>query len=124
MLNLGKNKDEISVVDDQLGNPTNANDLAYEILKIILTENYGTYHCTGEGICSWYEFASAIMKNANLNCRVKPISSEEYAKLFPNSAKRPAYSALENRHLADSIGNEMRQWEEALKCYLSRISLA
>lgn len=124
MLNLGKNKDEISVVDDQLGNPTNANDLAYEILKIILTENYGTYHCTGEGICSWYEFASAIMKNANLNCRVKPISSEEYAKLYPNSARRPAYSALENRHLADSIGNEMRQWEEALKCYLSRISLA
>ena len=60
MMKLGKEKDAITVVNDQRGNPTNANDLAYHILRLIETEEYGVYHCTGKGECSWYDFAKRI----------------------------------------------------------------
>lgn len=60
MRKLGKEKDCIKVVNDQKGNPTNANDLAYHILKLIETEEYGIYHCTGKGECTWYDFAKMI----------------------------------------------------------------
>ena len=59
MVNLAKTHDTLNVVNDQLGNPTNAVDLAYHILKLAVSHDYGIYHCTGSGICSWYDFASA-----------------------------------------------------------------
>jgi dTDP-4-dehydrorhamnose reductase len=121
MLNLGKTKDEISVVNDQLGNPTSANDLAYEILKIALTDNYGVYHCTNEGTCSWADFSKAIMEGAGLNCKVNRCTSKEYKEMNPASANRPAYSSLENVHLKTTIGNEMRDWQNALKTYLKNL---
>lgn len=121
MLNLGKTKDEISVVNDQLGNPTSANDLAYEILKIALTDNYGVYHCTNEGTCSWADFSKAIMEGAGLNCKVNRCTSKEYKEMNPASANRPAYSSLENVHLKTTIGNEMRDWQNALKTYLENL---
>ena len=62
MIRLGRTHDKITVVNDQLGNPTNAVDLAYHILKLAVSHDYGIYHCTGNGICSWYDFACAIMQ--------------------------------------------------------------
>lgn len=110
---------KVSVVDDQRGNPTNAADLAYHIAKLIPTQEYGVYHCTGKGECSWYEFASQIIKNYNIDAEVLPCSTEEY----PTPAKRPAYSSLRNLMLELTVGDEMRPWEEALKCFCENCSI-
>lgn len=121
MRGLGERLDEVTVVNDQLGNPTSANDLAYEILKIALTEDYGIYHITNEGICSWAEFAARIMDKSCLNCNVVPVTSKQYKQANPNTADRPHFSALKNQHLMDTVGNEMRPWQEALDSYLQRL---
>lgn len=120
MVNLAKTHDEITVVNDQLGNPTNANDLAYEILKIAATDNYGTYHCTNNGTCSWFDFACAVVDAAGIECEKEGLSSAEYKERFPQSADRPAYSSLENAHLAATIGDEMRPWQDALATYMDK----
>ena len=120
MMNLGSQKDELTVVNDQRGNPTNANDLAYHILKLIETDEYGIYHCTGKGECSWYDFASEIMKLSNRKCEVKACTSEEYKAMYPNSAKRPEYSSLDNMMLRCTVGDEMRDWKEALNTFISK----
>ena len=117
MLWLGDNKDEISVVADQRGNPTSANDLAYHLLKLALTEEYGVYHCTNEGECSWYDFACRIMDKGGKACKVNPCTTAEY----PSKTPRPAYSSLNNLSLACTVGNEMRPWEEALDMYLEKL---
>ena len=116
---LGEAHDKITVVDDQLGNPTSANDLAYEILALAAGEVFGTYHCTNEGVCSWADFASAIMEGFGLPCMVVPVTSAQYKEANPLSAERPAYSALENAHLAATVGNEMRPWRDALATYIA-----
>lgn len=121
MRRLGKTQDSITVVDDQLGNPTSANDLAYEILKMALTDNYGIYHCTNKGTCSWADFAKAIMKGSDLDCEVIPVTSQQYKEANPQSADRPAFSSLTNKHLEDTIGDEMRDWQVALDEYLQRL---
>lgn len=121
MRRLGETHDRITVVDDQLGNPTSANDLAYEILKIALTDNYGIYHCTNNGTCSWCDFAKAIMAGSGLDCEVVPVTSAQYKEANPDSADRPAFSSLRNAHLADTIGDEMRPWQEALDDYLRNL---
>lgn len=118
MQSLGNAYDQITVVDDQLGNPTSANDLAYEILKVALTDDYGVYHCTNEGTCSWYDFASQIMKLSGIICSITPVTSEQYKEMNPASADRPHHSSLRNRHLEETVGNEMRPWEEALKSFI------
>lgn len=110
-----KNK-SIKVVNDQIGNPTNANDLAYHILKIIETNEFGIYHCTGAGECSWYDFACEIVKLYKLDCEVIPCSSDEYK----TRAKRPQYSSLDNLMLRCTVGDEMRDWRKALKSFISR----
>lgn len=116
---LGENKDQISVVCDQVGNPTSANDLAYEILTVALTDSYGIYHCTNEGVCSWADFAQAIMEGFGLDCVVDKCTSQEYKKMNPASADRPHFSALHNKHLEDTVGNEMRFWRDALATYVA-----
>lgn len=121
MMNLGENRDEITVVNDQRGNPTNANDLAYHILKLIDTEEYGVYHCTGEGECSWYDFASKIIKLSGEDCKVNPCTSEEYKKMNPASADRPEYSSLDNMMLRCTVGNEMRNWEDAITHFMNKV---
>ena len=119
MIRLGQTHDKITVVNDQLGNPTNAVDLAYHILKLAVSHDYGIYHCTGNGICSWYDFASAIMQGAGLSCKVEPVTSAQYAAANPASANRPAWSALENRMLRCTVGDEMRDWQDALKDFFA-----
>lgn len=118
-LKLAESHDHVTVVDDQLGNPTNANDLAYEVLKIALTDDYGVWHATNDGTCSWADFAEAVL--ANTDCRVERCTSEEYKSAHPDSASRPAFSSLRNKHLEDTIGDEMRPWQIALDDYLKNL---
>ena len=112
---LARKNKAVKVVMDQVGNPTNANDLAYHILKLCLTEQYGVYHCTGTGICSWYEFAREIIEAAGIDAAVSPCTTAE----FPRPAKRPAYSAPDNAKLDRAVGNQMRHWKTALQAYLN-----
>lgn len=121
MLRLGTSCDEVVVVDDQMGNPTSANDLSHEILEIAATENYGVYHCTNKGTCSRADFAEAIMEGAGLNCGVVRCTSEEYAIDNPASAMLPAFSSLRNKRLEDTVGDKMRPWREALEEYLQNL---
>ena len=118
MLRLAKQNGAVTVVDDQLGNPTNAADLAHEILQLLVTKEYGVYHCTGEGVCSWYEFTKEIIRLSGLSAAVTPCSTAEYIVHAKKTvAARPAYSALENAMLKATIGNEMRDWKDALACF-------
>ncbi|MDY7062001.1 MAG: dTDP-4-dehydrorhamnose reductase [Sarcina ventriculi] len=117
MMKLGEEKEVLNVVNDQRGNPTNANDLAYHILKLIETEEYGVYHCTGKGECSWYEFAKEIMDLSNRKCKVNPCTSQEYK----TPAKRPEYSSLDNMMLRATVGDDMREWKEALENFIKSI---
>ena len=117
MVRLGKTHDSIKVVNDQRGNPTNAEDLAHHLLKLAVCEEYGVYHCTGEGECTWYDFACEIMKEFGIDCKVNPCTSEE----FPSPTKRPEFSSLDNMMLKCTVGNEMRNWKEALKVYAKNI---
>jgi len=117
IIELARNNGTIRVVDDQRGNPTSANDLAYEILKIAETDNFGIYHCTNNGTCSWFEFASTIVDMAGIPCEKIPCATAE----FPRPAKRPTYSSLQNKRLEDTIGDEMRDWQTALANYLENL---
>lgn len=121
MMRLAKANDKITVVNDQRGNPTNANDLAYHILKMINTEEYGVYHCTANGECSWYDFASKIVAMSGEDCTVEPCTSEEYASMYPNSAKRPEYSSLDNMMLRCTVGDEMRNWQDAIETFMNKV---
>ena len=114
MVNAGKKFGKLEVVSDQLGNPTNAEDLAHHLLQLAVSHDYGVYHCTGEGICSWYEFASEIIRLSGVDATVSPCTSAEYSAKHPAAADRPAWSALENRMLACTVGNHMRDWKVAL----------
>ena len=115
---IASEKDRITVVCDQVGNPTNANDLAHHILKIGTGEDYGIYHVTGGGICSWYEFAQEIVRLSGLECEVAPVTTEEY----PRPAPRPAYSAMDHAKLRETVGDEMRPWQEALAAFIAKAS--
>ena len=95
----------------------NEEDLAHHILRLAVTDRYGIYHCTGRGVCSWYEFACAIAELAGLSCRIMPCTSQEY----PQKAKRPAYSALDHRSLQAAVGDDMRPWREALKDFIRKL---
>ncbi len=119
MLRVLKQNGAAKVVNDQVGNPTNAEDLAYHLLLLAITEEYGTYHCTGEGVCSWYDFTKEIARLANIKAEVTPCTTEE----FPRPAKRPAFSALENRMLTATIGNHMRPWQEALTIFFEHYQM-
>ena len=113
MLRLGKERDEISVVADQIGSPTYTYDLTELLVKIIQTDKYGIYHATNEGYCSWYEFACEIFKQAEIDVKVNPIKTENY----PTRAKRPKNSRLvKNNHIS------LRNWNDALRHFLNNIS--
>jgi dTDP-4-dehydrorhamnose reductase len=116
-MKLSKEKNYINVVNDQMGNPTYANDLAYHILKLIETEDYGIYHCTNNGECTWYEFAKRIVKLSGEECEVRPCTSEEYK----TQAKRPKYSSLDNAMLRNTVGDEMRDWKDAIEAFISKL---
>ena len=117
IIKAAKEKRQLQVVDDQIGNPTNAEDLAYHILKLLLTEEYGIYHCTGSGECSWYDFACKIVEFSNIDCKVDRMKSDKLNR----KAKRPYFSSLDNMMLRCTIGDEMRNWQEALKVFINTL---
>lgn len=114
---VAKGKGVLTVVNDQRGNPTNCEDLAYHILLAANTECYGIYHCTGSGECTWFDFAKKIVEFSNIPCTVDPCSTEQSNR----PAKRPAYSSLDNRHLRETVGDKMREWKVALKEYIIKL---
>lgn len=118
IMKVGREKGLLKVVNDQIGNPTNAVDLAYNILRIAETSEYGIYHCTGNGECSWFDFAKKIIEYAGIKATVSPCTTEEY----PRPAKRPAYSVLDNMMLRCTVGDKMRNWQDALKSFISKYS--
>jgi dTDP-4-dehydrorhamnose reductase len=116
MLKLAGEKRSINVVNDQIGSPTATLDLVKAIEKIMVTEAYGTYHTTNNGMCSWNEFAKKIFLYAGdigKGIEVKPITAEELNR----PAARPKYSVLRNYMIEMQFGYYMRDWEEAIKEY-------
>ena len=117
MLNLGKTHDTITVVDDQIGSPTYTYDLARLLVDMIETDKYGRYHATNEGLCSWYEFAQEIFRQANMKVNVVPVSSEAY----PAKAKRPHNSRMNKDKLEKNGFLRLPSWQDALGRYLKEI---
>ncbi len=114
MLKLSKEKESITVVSDQIGSPTYAKDLAKAILQIIPAINNNDiqiYHYANQGQCSWFDFASAIMKIAQQNCEILPIPSSAYK----TKVKRPKYSLLNTNKIQHTFNLEIPNWEEALR---------
>ncbi len=117
MLNLGKTRDSLTVVDDQIGSPTYTYDLARLLVDMVETEKYGRYHATNEGLCSWYEFACEIFKEAGIQVKVSPVSSD----MYPARAKRPMNSRMDKSKLRDMGFEPMPSWQDALRRYLEVI---
>lgn len=117
MLNLGKTRDSLTVVNDQFGSPTYTFDLARLLVDMVETDRYGIYHATNEGICTWYEFACEIFKQAGMNVKVSPVSSAEY----PAKAKRPSNSRMSKEKLAENGFEKLPTWQDALSRYLKEI---
>ena len=114
ILRLGSEKNELNVVDDQLGSPTFTQDLANTILEITSSlENRNTneiYHYSSEGNISWFIFAKAIIEIAGLKCEIKPVNTSEY----PTKAKRPVYSVLDKGKIKNTFGFKIPDWKSSL----------
>jgi len=119
MLRLASERDKLSVVNDQIGTPTNAVDLAEVLVKIIqspITNHqspnlFGIYNFSNEAQCSWYDFAKKIFEYNNIKINVEPIPTTS----FPTPVRRPAYSVLDKTKLKNTFGVEVKHWEESLK---------
>ncbi|MCL5994579.1 MAG: dTDP-4-dehydrorhamnose reductase [Chloroflexi bacterium] len=116
MLRLAREGKPIRVVNDQVCTPTFTEDLAAQIARLIETRQYGTYHATSDGACTWYEFTCEIFRLAGLAPEVTPVTSEDLG--LP--ARRPAYSVLKNQALQNLGIDCMRDWHEALAAYVTK----
>lgn len=117
MLKLSESKSEINVVNDQIGSPTYTKDLAELVLYMIVTDKYGIYHATNEGVCSWCEFAKKIFEVSGKETAVIPVSSEKYDQ----KAKRPLNSKLSKKSLDSAGFDRLPCWEDALERYLKEV---
>lgn len=117
MLNLGKTRDALTVVDDQVGSPTYTYDLSRLLVDMIETDRYGRYHATNEGVCSWYEFACEIFRQAGIQVQVTPVDSSAY----PAKAKRPMNSRMSKDKLDEKGFTRLPSWQDALGRYLQEI---
>jgi dTDP-4-dehydrorhamnose reductase len=118
ILKQAKEKDTLTVVNDQWGTPTYTKDLAEVICRLIYTDGYGIYHATNNGQCTWYDFAKKILEYSGMeHVNVLPITTDE----LDRPAKRPRYSVLRNFMLELTIGDSMRPWEEALMEYVEKL---
>jgi dTDP-4-dehydrorhamnose reductase len=118
MLRLASERTALSVVNDQIGTPTNAVDLAEALVQLILsnsqqptTNNYGIYNFSNEGECSWYDFAKKIFEINNVSIDLSAIPTEQ----FPTPAQRPKYSVLDKSKIKTTFGIAIKTWEESLK---------
>ncbi|MBQ8326146.1 MAG: dTDP-4-dehydrorhamnose reductase [Lachnospiraceae bacterium] len=114
MLRLSETHDKVRVVNDQFGTPTSAKELAKAILYLLPTENYGLFHGTCEGSCSWADFAAEVFRLAGLPTKVEGISTEEYG----SPTKRPAYSILENKMFKLTTDFMFADWKDAIAEYM------
>ena len=114
MINLSKTHKTMKVVNDQKGTPTSTVDLAKVIIQLIDDKNYGLFHCTCKGECTWYEFTKEIFRLKGIDTEVLPCTTDE----FPRPAKRPEYSVLRNYMLELTTGDTTRTWQEAIGEYL------
>ncbi len=122
MLRLGAEREELSVVSDQIGTPTYTKDLAVLLADMAETDRYGRYHATNEGgYISWYDFTCEIMKQAGLPARVLPVTSEEYAKRVPTAARRPFNSRMDKEKLEQNGFARLPAWQDALARYLEEL---
>jgi len=124
MLKLGKTKESLNVVCDQIGTPTYARDLARTILTILeeeadFSKDVTIYHYSNEGNCSWYDFAQAIFEIANVDCKVNPIGTDAY----PTPAKRPSYSVLNKEKIKNAHQLKIPYWRDSLKSCLSLMDI-
>ena len=123
MLKLGSRMSEINVVCDQIGSVTYTYDLAKLLCDMIETDKYGIYHATNEGMISWADFATEIMKQANLACKVNHVTTEEYKRLVPNQADRPLNSRMSKKSLDNAGFNRLPNWKDALSRYLHELEV-
>lgn len=114
VLNKAKQTDTLTVVNDQYGSPTYTYDLARLLVDMVQSDKYGIYHATNEGICTWYEFACEIFRQAGLDVKVVPVSASEY----PSKAKRPGNSRMSKDKLEENGFERLPSWQDALKRYL------
>ena len=121
MIRLGKERDSLGVIFDQIGTPTYARDLARAIFAAIRQGVVpGIYHFSNEGVCSWYDFTKAIHRLAGITtCQVKPLHTEEY----PTPAKRPHYSVLDKSKIKATFGIEVPYWEESLQECIAQLKV-
>ena len=117
MLRLGKEKENLNVVNDQIGSPTFTADLAPLLCDMIISDKYGTYHATNEGFCSWADFATFIMKEAGLDCVVNGIPTSEY----PTRAVRPLNSRMSKKALDKAGFKRLPAWEDAVRRYIGEM---
>lgn len=117
ILNKAKTVDTLTVVNDQFGSPTYTYDLARLLVDMIRSDKYGFYHATNEGICTWYEFACEIIRQAGLDAKVLPVSADQY----PAKAKRPTNSRMSKEKLTENGFEKLPAWQDALKRYLEII---
>lgn len=118
MLRLGREKDELNVVCDQIGSPTYTKDLAVLLCDMAVSKKYGVYHATNEGYCSWSEFAKEIMKHSKLKCKINSIPSSEYY----TKAVRPLNSRMSKKSLVENGFDLLPNWKNALERYLKEIN--
>jgi len=120
MLRLGKERDMLGVIFDQVGTPTYARDLAKTILNIIPQLNnkeVEVFHYSNEGVCSWYDFAKTIFELSDIKCKVNPIETKEY----PTPAKRPHYSLLNKTKIKQQYALEIPYWKDSLRDCITKI---
>ncbi len=120
MQKLGHQKDNLNIIFDQIGTPTYAGDLAQAIIDILPQIKEGSkeiYHYSNEGVCSWYDFAKAIMDMSKIDCELTPIESKD----FPTKAVRPFYSVLNKTKIKNDFGLKIRHWREALSECITKI---
>lgn len=113
MIKLGRERDTLNVIFDQVGTPTYAADLADALLQIVSADKFipGVYHYSNEGVCSWYDFTIAIHQIAGINCRVLPIESKDY----PAKTPRPHYSVLNKKKIKTNYNIQIPHWEDGLR---------
>jgi len=117
MLKLGETHDSLTVVNDQIGSPTYTFDLARLMVDMIETDRYGRYHATNEGLCTWYEFACEIFRQAGMNVKAAPVTSDQY----PSRAKRPHNSRMNKDKLDKEGFKRLPPWQDALARYLKEL---
>ena len=117
MLRVGAERGEVSVVSDQIGSPTYTYDLAKIVMDMILSDAYGVYHVTNDGLCSWYEFACEIFRQAGMDVKVNPLSTGEY----PAKAARPYNSRMSKEKLRKAGFCMLPDWQDALRRYLCEL---